>query len=139
MPDQLYFLLGYDTFSKTRFRFGKMVFEDKETKNALADKFIIQEVEEFDDLILGNFEDNYENLPIKTRLGYQFLHDRCKDKFDYVSFTDDDAFLDLTNLTSWADAHLLNDAPKVRCIKGDIINMENRKFKTKNFACHICF
>ena len=103
-----------------------MVYKDKQAMNALADKNIIREVENYEDLVLGDFEDNYENLPIKTRLGYQFLYDRCRNKFEFVTFTDDDAFLDLTNMTVWANNNLGNDTPKVRCIKGDMINMENR-------------
>ena len=31
------------------------------------------------DLIVGNFPDIYENLPLKTMLGYQFANDECKD------------------------------------------------------------
>ena len=41
-----------------------------------TDKKIIAEIKENDDLIIGGFEDTYENLPKKTLLGYQFLNDR---------------------------------------------------------------
>ena len=39
---------------------------------------ILKEAEDFDDIIIGDFYDTYENLPLKTYLGYQFYHDHCK-------------------------------------------------------------
>ena len=38
---------------------------------------IIREAKEFNDVIVGDFLDTYENLPLKTYLGYQFFHDYC--------------------------------------------------------------
>lgn len=34
---------------------------------------------EFADMIVGDFEDTYDNLPLKTFLGYQFYHDFCQE------------------------------------------------------------
>ena len=39
---------------------------------------ILKEAEDFNDIIIGDFYDTYENLPLKTYLGYQFYHDQCK-------------------------------------------------------------
>ena len=41
-------------------------------------KSILKEAEDFNDIIIGDFYDTYENLPLKTYLGYQFYHDQCK-------------------------------------------------------------
>ena len=82
---------------------------------------------EHDDLVIGDFEDNYENLPIKTLLGYQFLNDRCKGKYEMVSFTDDDAFLDLGNITTMING-MTNKQPSIRCLKGDMIAMTEGNF-----------
>ena len=41
-------------------------------------KSILTEAEDFNDIIIGDFYDTYENLPLKTYLGYQFYHDQCK-------------------------------------------------------------
>ena len=37
---------------------------------------IMAETAKTDDLIIGSFEDTYDNLPEKTLLGYQFINDR---------------------------------------------------------------
>ena len=39
---------------------------------------ILKEAEDFNDIIIGDFYDTYENLPLKTYLGYQFYNDQCK-------------------------------------------------------------
>ena len=45
-----------------------------------------KEENEFSDMIVGDFEDTYDNLPLKTFLGYQFYHDFCKDSFEIIHF-----------------------------------------------------
>ena len=44
------------------------------------------------DLIIGNFEDTYENLPLKTMLGYQFAVHHCQN-VDLFFYQDDDIFM----------------------------------------------
>ena len=51
----LYFLLGADT-------------DDESTA---ATEAVLTEIKEKRDLIVGDFPDTYDNLPIKTYLGYQ--------------------------------------------------------------------
>ena len=51
----LYFLLGADT-------------DDESTA---ATEAVLAEIKEKRDLIVGDFPDTYDNLPIKTYLGYQ--------------------------------------------------------------------
>lgn len=118
----LYFLLGFDRAEKMGYRHGYFVKTESIKTNVYQDKMIQDERLNHNDLIIGDFEDNYENLPIKTLLGYQFLNDRCAGKYDAVSFTDDDAFLDLGNITTMIDG-ITNDNPSIRCLKGDLIAM----------------
>ena len=61
-------------------------------------KGIQEEIQKYDDLVIGEFLDTYDNLPIKTFLGYKFLSEKCSGKYDYVTFTDDDSLLDLKRL-----------------------------------------
>jgi len=45
-----------------------------------------EEDREFADMIVGDFEDTYDNLPLKTFLGYQFYHDFCQESLHSISF-----------------------------------------------------
>lgn len=38
---------------------------------------VTKEIELNDDIIIGEFEDNYENLALKTMLGYQYSINYC--------------------------------------------------------------
>ena len=40
-------------------------------ENYSTTKKIVKEIEDKGDLVIGNFSDTYDNLPIKTYLGYQ--------------------------------------------------------------------
>ena len=98
----LYFLVG------SEFRLSIFGNEDNLIKYDAHDG-LAEEIKNFDDLIVGEFEDNYENLPIKTFLGeepyfsnifylhflgYKFLSEVCNRKYEFVTFTDDDTFID---------------------------------------------
>jgi len=48
-----------------------------------------EEDNEFTDMIVGDFEDTYDNLPLKTFLGYQFYHDFCQESLTIASFRTD--------------------------------------------------
>ena len=50
-----------------------------------------KEASKYGDLLIGDFIDSYDNLPIKTYLGYQFYAEECTNK-KYVVFQDSDAF-----------------------------------------------
>ena len=54
---------------------------------------IQKEADENGDLIVGDFEDTYDNLPIKTFLGYQFYNDFCPNSNLPVAFVDDDTLV----------------------------------------------
>ena len=80
------------------------------------------EIAKHDDLVIGDFLDTYENLPVKTFLGYKFLAEQCNGQYDYVTFTDDDALLDLKKLV---ELLALTDKtePSIHCLKGSPIAM----------------
>ena len=55
-------------------------------KTEILNPIMEKEENEFSDMIVGDFEDTYDNLPLKTFLGYQFYHDFCKDSFEIIHF-----------------------------------------------------
>ena len=68
---QLYFLLGRGP--------NLDVLEGQELeKQKIVLQGLIKEAKEHNDIVVGDFLDTYENLPIKTMLGYQFFHDYCE-------------------------------------------------------------
>ena len=46
---------------------------------------LMHEAELFGDILIGNFTDTYDNLPLKTYLGYQYFSTECTD-IPYVVF-----------------------------------------------------
>ena len=92
------------------------------------------EGEEHDDLIIGDFVDNYENLPLKTFLGFQFFAEFCYPQKKIVIFHDSDAFVLVPDILKdyraqwkqaeatepWARPAYLTDV-SVYCIKGQTI------------------
>ena len=73
---ELYFLIGYIHEEKVSYAGLQFVIGKGKRIFVKTDKRIIQETTEHNDLIIGDFEDTYENLPIKTLLGYQFISER---------------------------------------------------------------
>ena len=107
-----------------------------------------KEENEFSDMIVGDFEDTYDNLPLKTFLGYQFYHDFCKDSFEvihfylhnnctdsnlvknsqYVAFIDDDTIVRFDEFDSVFN-QLLGD--EMICLRGNPIQHENPTYYGK--------
>ncbi len=58
-----------------------------------------KEMEIYDDIVFGEFEDNYENLVYKTRLGLTWAYSKCPSS--YVLKTDDDVFVNVRQLLRW--------------------------------------
>ena len=60
-------------------------------------KSVADEIEKFDDVIIGDFFDSYQNLTLKTWTGHRFVNSKyfkdCQTA-DWVIFHDDDAFVD---------------------------------------------
>ena len=49
---------------------------------------VTKEIELNDDIIIGEFEDNYENLALKTMLGYQYSINYCSSGKGFNRLTD---------------------------------------------------
>ena len=69
---QLYFLLGRGPNLET-------LPSDERQHHQEILTGIIKEAKQHNDMVVGDFPDTYENLPIKTNLGYQFFYDYCED------------------------------------------------------------
>ena len=92
---------------------------------------LTSESEKYDDLIIGDFIDNYENLPIKTYLGFQYFSEFCYPQKKIVIFQDSDAFVMVPDIIEdykrqwdlkydtrpWKPPQYLTD-DAVYCIKG---------------------
>ena len=52
----------------------------------LSETELENEIKLYDDIIIGDFEDTYENLALKTMLGYQFSIDHCLSGPGFSSF-----------------------------------------------------
>ena len=52
----------------------------------LSGNDLANEIKRYDDIITGDFEDTYENLALKTMLGYQFSIDHCSSGPGFWSF-----------------------------------------------------
>ena len=85
----LYFLLGKQADQNEAGRDGFGVHDKIEFG-------LHAEQKEYNDLIIGDFEDSYENLPLKTFLGFQFYTDYCaanEQTKKLTVFHDSDAFV----------------------------------------------
>lgn len=60
-------------------------------------KAFTDEMNKFDDIVIGDFIDSYNNLTLKTWTGHRFINSgyfaNCKN-VNWVIFHDDDAFVD---------------------------------------------
>ena len=83
---------GPGNLVKTVFLVGKS--DAKETQG-----MVDREAELYDDIVSGNFDDKYENLVFKTRLGLTWVHSFCPSA--YVLKTDDDVFVNIRKLVEW--------------------------------------
>ena len=59
------------------------------------DNVLLNEQKQFDDIIIGDFEDSYHNLPNKTFTGHHFVNSKFAKNCDlsWVLFQDDDIFV----------------------------------------------
>lgn len=58
----------------------------------------------YDDLILGNFIDSYNNLTLKTISGLEWIDRHCS-KVQFILKTDDDMFINVARLLQFLDNH----------------------------------
>ena len=75
------------------------------TDNTLARDAIIEESEEFGDVVQGDFIDSYRNMTYKHLLGYRWINEHCPDA-SYVLKSDDDQFVDTLQLGRYLSAFL---------------------------------
>ena len=50
-------------------------------------------MKQYDDIVVGHFEDNYENLPTKTKFVYKTAVDLCHSEVDSYYMIDSDVLL----------------------------------------------
>ena len=81
---------------------------------------IAHEMAQYDDLLIAGFDDNYENLPLKTLAAYQFGVTHCNPDGQYI-IQDDDAFITYHNL---ADSF---PEEKMLCLMGGTAPMSPSK------------
>ena len=83
-----------------RFLLGKAkVGEDSKTKQK-----ILTEMSKYDDIIIGDFIDTYDNLPVKTLSGYSYVKKHCGNlerNPKWIMFHDDDVLLDPQKLMDY--------------------------------------
>ena len=112
----LYFLLGHDDK-------GHVLDGDLKMENAKNG-----------DIIVGDFEDTYDNLPIKTFLGYQYFNDYCR-KSTHVTFFDDDTFVRLDQFDEiFSDEKGAKD--EIICLRGQPIHLEHAPYFGKYYIWH---
>ena len=80
-------------FPAVRFLLGR----GSATEPAEVKEKIKKEIEQHDDIVIGAFEDIYDNLPLKTLAGYNYIDKKCgnstKTNPTWVIFHDDDALI----------------------------------------------
>ena len=69
---------------------------------------IVEEMEQYGDMLLGNYVDTYRTITTKLLMAFQWA---TKIKCDYVLKTDDDVYVDIPKLATWL---------KTRDVKGSI-------------------
>jgi len=82
---------------------------------------------EFADMIVGDFEDTYDNLPLKTFLGYQFYHDFCQNS-KYVAFIDDDT---IVRFDEFESIFIDPIEDEMICLRGHPIQHDNPTYHGK--------
>lgn len=75
-------------FPLLRFLLGRSSEENPELDGKIA-----EEMEKYDDIIIGDFTDSYDNLPLKTLTGYTYLAEKCPSTVKWIMFHDDDALI----------------------------------------------
>jgi len=90
------------------FLLGKETPIQKDTKmgNEIKSK-IDSEIENYGDLVMGNFLDSYRNLSYKHIMGYKWILKYCENA-DYVWKVDDDIFFDTLGVIDWRAKELEN-------------------------------
>ena len=59
------------------------------------DAALADEMDKYDDVVVGNFEDTYENLPTKTKFVYKTATEQCDPEINSYYMIDSDVLLGL--------------------------------------------
>ena len=59
-------------------------------------KILENEIEKFNDFIIGDYIDAYKNVTKKTFSGYKYVTEQCHHDHQWVLYLDDDTLLDET-------------------------------------------
>ena len=63
----------------------------KADEDPVVSRNITEEIQKFNDIVIGNFTDEYDNLPLKTLTGHEYVNEKCQQNDNrYVIFHDDD-------------------------------------------------
>ena len=68
------------------------------------DVAVRSEAAEFDDMVQGDFEDDYENLTSKTIMALKWATMWCQDRFKFVMKTDSDVYVNVPKLARHLDS-----------------------------------
>lgn len=70
----------------------------------------------YDDLIVANFMDSYDNLTLKTMATLEWIDTYCNQS-EFVLKTDDDMFINVPNLLKFIDRIEVSNTEKIIIIK----------------------
>ena len=94
----------------------------KETyEKAMMD--LVEEMETHDDLVVGDFEDSYFNLSMKTQFSFIWAATFCRDSRPTLLFADDDVPFSLENIARVIQ--FLNVSQRESLLHGVLINRNN--------------
>lgn len=88
--------------------------QDKRRKRGMDDLTLTipEEILIYDDIILADFLDSYENNTMKTMMGLRYAFEKCP-KFEFVLLADDDMFINMENVVRFLEAPLTYPMPQI--------------------------
>jgi len=98
----------------------RVVFLVGQVNDTSVQRNLIKENEQFNDLVQGNFLDNYRNLTYKHIMGLKWVVYFCRNA-KYVFKTDDDIFVDIFQLIFYLKGNFGNTYPPTNLINCYVI------------------
>lgn len=84
-------------------------------KNSKNEELLKSEIATYNDFIIGDFIDSYDNLTMKTLTGYTYFAQQCKTP-KWLIFADDDTVIEKDTLNQYIDS--LPDTNRPHCLGG---------------------
>lgn len=101
---------------------------NNQTSSSYLDEQILQESKEFNDIIIGDFEDTYENLVLKSLTGLEWYTQQDKrHRSDYLLLVDDDVEVQVPELLQ-----LVKNKEAEAAQKAESLQRKNKKRGTKD-------